>query len=182
MRDGRYVVDEKHGGVRRFPIGGGAEPAAGSAGSLEAALRGAASRAAARRKAGGYVLGESCCVIDLGEVAHSTRFVQIRLKRPAEGATSFALRNVYVLGPRAADAGGREVPSDEADEAAMASLAWVSETVNGRPPPPPPPEPRGPSSMYYAIERRKALNQQSAARVVSPGIKSSLYPGTSMLL
>ena len=106
MRDGRYVVDEKHDGVKRFPIGGGAEPAAGSAGSLEAALRGAASRAAARRKAGGYVLGESCCVIDLGEVAHSTRFVQIRLKRPAEGATSFALRNVYVLGPRAADAEG----------------------------------------------------------------------------
>ena len=101
----------------------------------------------------------------------------LRLRKPATGARRYALRNVYVLGPRTADERGVAQPSTAADEAARASVRRLLEAVETPiapptvtlPPPtvtlPPPPKPREPSYIFSAIEQKRALNLQAAARV-----------------
>jgi len=180
MREGKWQVKSQHEGVETFPVGSVAvaEDAANLDGEnvidaaaaaylisgKERTAMAKASLDAARVRAGGYAEGESCSTIDLGEVSHRTRFVQLQLKRPANNTGRYALRNVYVIGPRLADEEGNAQPTWEADEAARASVRAFLDAVDGPAytPPPPPPAPRGVSNMYEAIVRREVRNRQQA--------------------
>ena len=164
MRAGEHVIDERQRGVEAIAFGTAPDaPASGP------------EREAARRRGGGYVEGESCNVFDLGESPRRARFVQLRLSAPPMGAHSYALRNVYILGPRTADAAsGLAVPTTAADETARESMKRLLD-ASGPPParrfslsdlPPPPKPPREASPLYQAMMRQRELNQQTEARLL----------------
>ena len=56
-----------------------------------------------RQRAGGYEEGVSRRTLAFDASPRVARFVQLRMSKPAADAAAFALRNMLVLGPRAAD-------------------------------------------------------------------------------
>ena len=130
MSSARYVVDEKALGdddpddpYYKFQVGSGEAEAAPLCKESESAKR-------AKAQAGGYVKDVSCSELDFDQQPRRARYVQLRLLQPAFGKTTFAVRNILVLGlaDGLADTSGKpnEGFAIDSSQGAIADLAAFS--------------------------------------------------------
>ena len=197
MRGGRSVFNEEFMGAEaNYKRQIGADDTAGLA-ATRAALAASAGvgsttsaqkdreekrKNAALKLCGGYLLGTSCSICAFDPSPRRVRYVQLRLLEPAARSTTFAIRNVMVIGPdhsageRGASTGGgawADVAASESirrfflakDEVALApdaaEEAAAAERARAE-------KEKAQSLIVWAIENQMKLNKKAATEIPTP--------------